>query len=180
MACTDNAFRELSLLRAVEPIKNGTICCILLHGLSLTGGHIAIDEVDRLARSLSFFLFLNVLFIALDVYFEVLKQAISLLIVVGLVVRPMTVERETKVRDLEVARCGYEEIIGLDITMNPVHLVRFFDAQDHLGDILLRHILVKYVLPQKQAKEVTPHHVLHNEVEVIVILERCNKRYNPA
>lgn len=77
-----------------------------------------------------------------------------MIIVVCLIMGPMSIKCKTKVGNLEVAcpqlafksshyhneghtRCRDEEVVRLDISMYPTKSVRFFDTENHLGDVPL-------------------------------------------
>ena len=149
LARTDDTLGELSLLCAVEPVENRSVSCILLHCLSLARGYVAVNETNRPARSLPFSFFLDVLLVASNVKIEILEKTISLLVVVGLVVCPVTIKGEPEIRDFQVARSGDEEVIRFNVAVDPVHPVCFFDAENHLSDVLLRHVLIKDVFSQE-------------------------------
>ena len=87
-----HALGELSSLRAIEPVQDGPVRCILLHAVALTRSRGAIDHVDCLERSLTLLFLLNILLVALDVQIEVLQKAVALLVVVALVVHPVPVK----------------------------------------------------------------------------------------
>lgn len=94
--------------------------------------------------------------------------------VVCLTMRPVSVEREAKVRDLEMSRCANQKVVWLDIAVNPVHLVSLIDAKYHLCHILPGNSFVEYVLSQEQTQEVAADHVFHDKVEIGVVLETCD------
>lgn len=137
-------------------------------------------QVDCLACRLSLIVFLDVLLIASDIQTQILQKTMTLLVVVGLVVHPMSIECQAKVRNLEMTGSSNEEVVRLDVTVYPVHLVCLFDAENHLCDILLRNVLIEYILPQKKAQEVTAHHVVHNEVQIVVVLEGRDQGNDPT
>lgn len=78
-----------------------------------------------------------------------MEETVSLLIVVRLIVSPVAIKCKTEIGDLEMARSGDQEVVRFDVAVDPVHLVCLFDTQNHLGDILLRHIFIEYVFAEK-------------------------------
>lgn len=100
--------------------------------------------------------------------------------VVELAMSPVSIECEPKVRNLEMSRGADKKVVRLDIAMDPLHVVCFLDAQDHLRNVLLGMRLFQYIFTQEQTEEVAADHVLHHEVQVCIVLKACNERHNPA
>lgn len=63
-----------------------------------------------------------------------------------------------------MAGCADEEVVRLDISMYPFHLVGFFDAQDHLRHVLLGDLFLQHIFSQEQAQEVSADHIFHDQV----------------
>ena len=112
---------------------------------------IVVDKVDGFACRPPLFIFLNILCVPLDIHIEILQKTMTLFVVVSLIVHPVPIEGKPEIRNLQMARSLNQKIIRFDITMNPIHLVRLFDTQNHLGDILFRNVLVKYVFAKEEA-----------------------------
>jgi hypothetical protein len=117
---------------------------------------------DELVFVLSVELFRNILLISSNLDSELLHEALALVGMVRLAMCPVTIECEAKVRDLEVPRCTDEKVVRLDISMNPLHLVGFFNAQDHLRHVLLGDLFIQYIFSQEQAQKVSPDHIFHH------------------
>ena len=97
------------------------------------------DEIDQLFKSLVLF----ILGVALHHDAEFIQQRLTVLVKVSLIVRPMSVEGEPEVRDLQVSAGRDEEIIRLDVAMNPTKTVSFFNAHDHLSQVMPGHVFAE-------------------------------------
>lgn len=69
--------------------------------------------------------------------------------VVCLTMRPMPIKCQAEVRDLEVPGSADQEVVWLDIPMDPVHLVRFVNAKYHLCHILPGDRFIENVFSQE-------------------------------
>lgn len=92
----------------------------------------------------------------------------------------MAVEGEAEVGDLEVAGGGDEEVVGLDVAVNPAEGVGFFNAEDHFGDVPFGDGFGEDVVTNEEAEEVSAGHVIHDEVEIAGVLEAGNQRHDPV
>lgn len=63
--------------------------------------------------------------------------------------------------------------------MYPVHLVCLFDAEDHLSHVLFGDLFAQGILSDEQTQEVTADTEVHDEVEVLDILEGSDQWYDP-
>jgi hypothetical protein len=63
-----------------------------------------------------------------------------------------------------MARRADEEVVRLDVAVNPLHLVGFFNAKDHLRQVLPGDLFIQYIFSQQQAEEVSADHVFHHQV----------------
>lgn len=94
--------------------------------------------------------------------------------------RPVAIEGEPKVRDLEMTRGRNEKIVRFDVAMDKIQTVGLLDGQDHLGNVEASHRLVENVLANQQPKKVAPRHVFHDEIKAFWVLEASNQGNNPA
>ena len=54
-----------------------------------------------------------------------------------------------------------------------------FNAKNHLGNVPTCFLLLDDVFSEEEAKKVTAYHVLHNEVEIGIVLKTCKQRNDP-
>lgn len=108
------------------------------------------------------FVVFSVLVISTDIDPEFTDHRITVEVVVRSVMRPMTVKGESKVGNLEVARCGYEKVVGLDVAMNKLQAMSFFDSQHYFCNVETSNVLAENVMPDQQAQKVTTRHVFHD------------------
>jgi len=75
--------------------------------------------------------------------------------------------------------CRYEADEYLDVTVDVSQFVCLFDAKDHLGDVKLGKVLLKDILLDQEVQKVSSRHVLHDQVQMVGILERVDQLDNP-
>jgi hypothetical protein len=102
---------------------------------------------------------------------EPAEQRIPVAVVIRGVVRPVPIKSKTEIRDLEVTGLRNKEVVWLDVPMDTPKPMGFFDAAYHLGDVESRNSLRQDILSDQEAEEVSPWHVLHDEVEARGVLE---------
>lgn len=98
---------------------------------------------------------------------------------VSLIVLPLTIESKAKVRDLEVTISTNEKIVWLNVSVNPSHLVSFFDARNHLSNVLFADLFTQDSFADEQAKKITSDAEFHHKVKMLRILKRGNERHHP-
>jgi hypothetical protein len=88
----------------------------------------------------------DIVLISCDLDPKLFQEILTMVGVVCLAVRPMSIERKAKIRYFEMTRGADQEVVRFDVSVNPVHLVSFVDAKDHLCHVLSGNSLVEYVL----------------------------------
>ena len=68
-----------------------------------------------------------------------------MIVVVWLIVCPVAIKCQTKIRNLKMTRGTDEEVVWFDISVNPFQLVSFLNTENHLGDVPSRDLLIKDV-----------------------------------
>ena len=72
-----------------------------------------------------------------------------------------------------------QEVVWLDVAVDPSHLVSFFNAQDHFCHVEFGVFFTEYIMAHQVLQEIAPNHELHDEVEIRVVLKTRDKRDNP-
>ena len=156
-----NASRQLSAFVSVPPVEE-TFTTSTFFGV---GFRLRLSNaIEELVFFLRINFFYNVLLISRDLDSQFLHEALTLVSVVGLAMRPVSIECKAKVRDFEMTGSADEKVVRLDIPMDPLHLVGFFDAQDHLGHVLLGDLFLQHIFSQKQPQEVSTDHIFHHQI----------------
>lgn len=122
----------------------------------------------------------SILMVAFYFHPKLVIKDISMVVIVALAMRPMSIERKSKVGNLEVTRRSDEEVVGLDITMDPAHAMRLLNAHDHLGDVEARGLMAETFVTDENAQEVAADGIFHDEVKVALILEACHQGDDPS
>lgn len=79
---------------------------------------------------------------------------------------------EAEVDQLDVALLVYEHVLGLEITIHDVHLVQFFEAQEHLGEVEARYFLVElHTHISHQLVEFSAGQELEHKIQMLPVLE---------
>lgn len=86
---------------------------------------------------------------------------------------------KSKIRELNMAFFINKDIVWLQISMNEVHSMNWFDRKDRLSDVKSTLIFAKNVLPDKECHKVTSGYKIHDEVKILVILETKLQLYYP-
>mmetsp|Transcript_21082 Transcript_21082/g.59974 ORF Transcript_21082/g.59974 Transcript_21082/m.59974 type:complete len:250 (+) Transcript_21082:291-1040(+) len=79
---------------------------------------------------------------------------------------------QAQVRELEVAAPVQEQVVRLEVSVDVPEGVDGFDSQNSLGGVEAGGVLREDVLLHEQGHEVSAGEELHDEVEVVLVLER--------
>ena len=93
--------------------------------------------------------------------------------------RPPEARAQPEVRQLNVTVAVDEDVIRLYVPVNEAHFMNRLDGENQLGDVKARHVFAEYTEFDQQAHEVPARHVLHNEIQVVLVLERVEKLHDP-
>lgn len=78
---------------------------------------------------------------------------------------------KSEISKFEMPFCSDENVVWLNVSMNIVHFVHFFNGDDELSDVEAGLCLSKDVLFNEQAQQVASRHPFHSNIEVISVLE---------
>ena len=78
---------------------------------------------------------------------------------------------EAKIGELDVSVDVEQHVVGFEVPVNVLHLVNRIQRQQYLSGIELRFLVGEDVLFHEKVHEVAPRQVLHDKVEVVVVLE---------
>mmetsp|Transcript_63113 Transcript_63113/g.176523 ORF Transcript_63113/g.176523 Transcript_63113/m.176523 type:complete len:316 (+) Transcript_63113:940-1887(+) len=91
-----------------------------------------------------------------------------------------TVLAKAEVQQVDVAVRVEDDVVGLDVPVDVLQVrVDVVHSLDELRDVEPRLVLVEGVLPHEVRHEVTPRQVIHDHVQVVVVLERIVQAYHP-
>ena len=83
----------------------------------------------------------------------------------------VVVGAEAEICEFDVSLLGDEDIVGFYVSMDEAVLVNVVDGEDQLGDVKLGVALGQDLFLHEQGHEVSPRHVLHDQVKVELVLE---------
>ena len=107
------------------------------------------------------------------------RVALQQLLVVGRRVHAVEARAEAKVRQLEVAVLVDEQVVRLDVAVDKAGLVDRIDREDGLRHVEPRRVLGERVLLDQQRHHVAAGQELHDEVQVVLVLERVVELHDP-
>ena len=76
--------------------------------------------------------------------------------------------------------CVKQEVVWLDISVNKAGLVDGRDGEDRLGDVEARGVLCERVVLHEQRHHVAAGEELHDQVEVLCVLEAVVELHDPV
>mmetsp|Transcript_13645 Transcript_13645/g.33562 ORF Transcript_13645/g.33562 Transcript_13645/m.33562 type:complete len:577 (-) Transcript_13645:349-2079(-) len=82
---------------------------------------------------------------------------------------------QPKVAQLHVAVRGQQQVVGLDVPVDVAAHVDVGDGEHRLRDVEARLSLAQDVLAHQQRHHVAPRQVLHDQVQVLLVLERVEQ-----
>ena len=83
--------------------------------------------------------------ITLDINAKFLQQTVAMAVIIRLIMRPMPIKSKTEVGNFQMTRRRDEEVIRLDIAMNPAKSMCLFNAQYHFSDVKLCPVLAECI-----------------------------------
>ena len=86
---------------------------------------------------------------------------------------------EAEVGELDVAIAVDEYVVGLDVAVYEAERVHALDGARELADVEARQRLVEHLQLDEQIHEVAARHVVHHEVEALLVLERVVELDDP-
>ena len=72
-----------------------------------------------------------------------------------------------------------EKVVWLHVSMYPIHLVCFLDAENHFSHVLFGDLLAKCTFADEQAEKVSTDAEAHDEVKMLTVLKCGDERHNP-
>ena len=100
------------------------------------------------------------------------------LVILG-VVRPAEAGAKAEVGQLYVSISVYEDVIRLDVSVNEAHLVDTLHSAGELCDVELSQLFFEDAQSDEKAHHVPSRYVLHDKVQVVLILERVVQTHHP-
>lgn len=100
------------------------------------------------------------------------------LVILG-VVCPAEAGAEPKVRQLYVSVSVYQNVVRLDVSVDEAHLMDALQSAGELGDVKLSQLLLEDAEPDEEAHHVPAGNVLHDEVQVVLVLEGVVETHHP-
>lgn len=88
--------------------------------------------------------------------------------------------RQTKVAQLDVAFRVDEDVVRLNVAMNEAQLVNALERQDALGHVEARYVVRECVVLDEHRHQISARQELHQQVEVLRILERVVQLHYPG
>lgn len=92
---------------------------------------------------------------------------------------PAETSAKTEVCQLYVTVSVYEDVVRLDVSVDEAHLVDALHSAGELCDVKLSQLFFKDAESDEKAHHVPSGDVLHNEVQVVLILERVVETHYP-
>lgn len=87
---------------------------------------------------------------------------------------------ETEVRQLHMAILVDEDVVGLEVSVDKVDPVHRLNAEDGLGNVKPALVFGKDVFAHEQRHEIAAGQEVHDEVEILVVLETKFEVHNPV
>lgn len=92
---------------------------------------------------------------------------------------PAEPSTKAKIGQLYVSVSIYEDVIRLDVPVDEAHLVDALHSAGELCDVKLSQLFSEDAEPDEKAHHVPSRDVLHDEVQVVLVLERVVETHDP-
>lgn len=92
---------------------------------------------------------------------------------------PAEASAKAKVGQLNVSVSVYEDVIWLDVAMDEAHFVNALHSTGELCDVELSQLFFEDAQADEKAHHVPSRDVLHNKVQVVLVLERIVETHHP-
>lgn len=100
------------------------------------------------------------------------------LVILG-VMRPAEAGAKAEVGQLYVSVSVYEDVIRFDVSVDEAHLVDALHSTGELCDVELGQLFFEDAEPDEKAHHVPSGDVLHDKVQVVLVLEGVIKTHHP-
>lgn len=86
---------------------------------------------------------------------------------------------QAEIRELDMAVLVDEDVVWLDVTVDESHLVHALNGARQLGNVEPRQLLTEHAQSDQQAHHITTRDVVHDKVQVVLVLEGVIQPHNP-
>merc|ERR1719385_219094 len=94
-------------------------------------------------------------------------ENLAVVLVILAVVGPSEAGAQTKVCQLDVPVCIYQDVVGLDVSVDESHLVDAVDGTNQLRDVELCEFFLEDAKLDEKRHQVSARYVIHYKVEVV-------------